>query len=296
MRRPARSRLHVEVDGTSDDRFDLAEVADTSATPSPICSSRAARGRDLHRARTATSSRDITLHGGATNSPPRAARRRADDAALRCSEHESIRSSSARCMRNNQHDLARSLISTRIHRARPRAAGISTQPITVPTEAHPPQRPGRAMESEQDRDRRPQGLPLPRAGLRARRRPSPQAITSRMPERGSQFVHIEDVQDMVQEELMRAGPLQGGRRLHPLPRPPRRDPPRRAGSAAKHADDPPAELVHLVSDDDGRPPSGTAPTSASASTSPARPRPLPTRDEIEGELRRSLQPEITRRT
>ena len=43
------------------------------------------------------------------------------------------------------------------------------------------------------------------------------SVSERIQAANQAFVRIEEVQDMVQEELMKAGPLQGGRGLHPLP-------------------------------------------------------------------------------
>ena len=122
----------------------------------------------------------------------------------------------------------------------------------------------------QDRDRRPQGLPL----APARPRPAV-AIAERVAERAARARAAvrphRGVQDIVQEELMTAATSVAERYI--LYRAERAMPRSRERRGARRDA---ADALPVVEADGATRP-GTAPTSASASSSPDRPRPVPRR-------------------
>ena len=123
--------------------------------------------------------------------------------ALLLSEHELTAVIERALIRHNQHDIARSLV------VRHRHASASGAAITPAGQAPMPKlirRNGQAVPWNQDKVE----IAVTKAFLSVQQDPSPavaiaQAATAAFAEAGQEFIHIEAVQDKVQEELMKRG-------------------------------------------------------------------------------------------
>ncbi|MFZ4767345.1 MAG: ATP cone domain-containing protein, partial [Roseimicrobium sp.] len=194
-------------------------------------------------------------------------------------------------VRYDQHDLARSVL-TRMQKNVPTQAG-TPQPIMVPTKVI--RRSGEAVPWNQHKIE----AAVRKAFLSSEMNSEPsvaiaEAISRRMGDEARQFIHIEDLQDIVQEELMRQGHFKVAAayityRAH------RTEARRAEEQLARAADDSLQESFILLRADDG--------SSILWDGTDLRRRMeyallgldvCLSRDEIEEELRRSFQPEMSR--